>query len=135
MIDFESFKHKTIIIYKIMCLKQVRVPLWNCGTDQNQTENAGRKLLLFSDCKCWNRHRKQGNTNIAKADSIIQCVLFYRLFISNLTTTQNLSFPFNYFEPPTPNGKKGGGGGGAKTAYLGNLSSLAAENSQLIMFI
>ena len=56
--------------------------------------------------------RKQGNTNIAKADSIIQCVLFYRLFISNLTTTQNLSFPFNYFEPPTPNGKKGGGGGG-----------------------
>ena len=100
-----------------MCLKQVRVPLWNCGTDQNQTENAGRKLLLFSDCKYWNRYRKQGNTNIAKADSIIQCVLFDRLFISNLTTTQNLSFPFNYFEPPTPNGK----GGGGETAYLGNI--------------
>ena len=83
-------------------------------------------------------NREQGNTNIAKADSIIQCVLFYHLFIRNLTTTQNLSFPFNYFEPlhphPThPEWQKSG----KNTVYSGNTIDLflTAENSQQITFI
>ena len=51
------FKHKTIIN---ICLKvkQVRVTLWICETDQNQTENEGEKPSSLQTA-----NGEQGTTN------------------------------------------------------------------------
>ena len=51
------FKHK-IVINICVKAKQVGVTLWICGTDQNQTENEGKKLSSLQTT-----NGEQGNTN------------------------------------------------------------------------
>ena len=54
---YGTFKHKTIINI-FLKVKQVKVTLWICETDWNQTENEGRKPSSLQTA-----NGEQGTTN------------------------------------------------------------------------